>query len=115
MKISGRLNCDFQANILSHLTRWMVLPTLIALSQLAPFLAFIKGPAGMDQRRLRIFYNRVGRRYLDIFNRNLGLGRKMVAAGYALYGSATMVVLSTPGRVDGFTLDPVINLKNTLW
>uniref|UniRef100_A0A183CK99 Fructose-1,6-bisphosphatase isozyme 2 n=1 Tax=Globodera pallida TaxID=36090 RepID=A0A183CK99_GLOPA len=35
-------------------------------------------------------------------------GRKMVAAGYALYGSATMVVLSTPGRVDGFTLDPSI-------
>uniref|UniRef100_A0A1I8B5P6 Fructose-1,6-bisphosphatase isozyme 2 n=1 Tax=Meloidogyne hapla TaxID=6305 RepID=A0A1I8B5P6_MELHA len=26
----------------------------------------------------------------------------------ALYGSATMVVLSTPGRVDGFTLDPSI-------
>ncbi|KAL3095320.1 hypothetical protein niasHS_007419 [Heterodera schachtii] len=38
----------------------------------------------------------------------LQTGRKMVAAGYALYGSATMVVLSTPGRVDGFTLDPSI-------
>jgi len=35
-------------------------------------------------------------------------GSKMVAAGYALYGSATMVVLSTPGSVNGFTLDPSI-------
>jgi fructose-1,6-bisphosphatase I len=31
----------------------------------------------------------------------------MVAAGYALYGSATMMVLSTGGTVNGFTLDPV--------
>ncbi|XP_021922096.1 fructose-1,6-bisphosphatase 1 [Zootermopsis nevadensis] len=35
-------------------------------------------------------------------------GRKMVAAGYALYGSATMMVLSTGGAVNGFTLDPAI-------
>ena len=34
-------------------------------------------------------------------------GNQMVAAGYALYGSATMVVLSTGGPVNGFTLDPV--------
>lgn len=34
-------------------------------------------------------------------------GRKMVAAGYALYGSATMIVLSTGTGVNGFTLDPV--------
>jgi len=34
-------------------------------------------------------------------------GRKMVAAGYALYGSATMIVLSTGSGVNGFTLDPV--------
>ena len=34
-------------------------------------------------------------------------GRKMVAAGYALYGSATMIVLSTGNGVNGFTLDPV--------
>lgn len=34
-------------------------------------------------------------------------GRQMVAAGYALYGSATMVVLSTGNGVDGFQLDPV--------
>ncbi|XP_065836878.1 fructose-1,6-bisphosphatase isozyme 2-like [Oscarella lobularis] len=33
-------------------------------------------------------------------------GNQMVAAGYALYGSATMVVLSTGGPVNGFTLDP---------
>lgn len=34
-------------------------------------------------------------------------GRQMVAAGYALYGSATMIVLSTGETVNGFTLDPV--------
>jgi len=38
-------------------------------------------------------------------------GRKMIAAGYALYGSATMVVLSTGGHVNGFTLDPVFLMK----
>lgn len=36
-------------------------------------------------------------------------GNKMVAAGYALYGSATMIVLTTGGNtVNGFTLDPSI-------
>lgn len=35
-------------------------------------------------------------------------GRNMVAAGYALYGSATMVVLALGKHVNGFTLDPVI-------
>lgn len=34
-------------------------------------------------------------------------GRAQVAAGYALYGSATMIVLSTGTGVNGFTLDPV--------
>ncbi len=34
-------------------------------------------------------------------------GRSIVAAGYALYGSATMVVLSTGNGVNGFMLDPV--------
>ena len=34
-------------------------------------------------------------------------GRDLVAAGYALYGSATMIVLSTGQGVNGFTLDPV--------
>jgi len=38
----------------------------------------------------------------------LQTGRKLVAAGYALYGSATMVVLSTGSGVNGFTLDPGI-------
>ncbi|KAJ9575999.1 hypothetical protein L9F63_007099 [Diploptera punctata] len=33
-------------------------------------------------------------------------GNQMVAAGYALYGSATMMVISTGGTVNGFTLDP---------
>lgn len=35
-------------------------------------------------------------------------GRQMVAAGYALYGSATMMVLSTGHGVNGFMLDPAI-------
>ncbi len=34
-------------------------------------------------------------------------GREMVAGGYALYGSATMIVLCTGELVNGFTLDPV--------
>ncbi|XP_033117946.1 fructose-1,6-bisphosphatase 1-like, partial [Anneissia japonica] len=34
-------------------------------------------------------------------------GRAMVAAGYALYGSATMIVLSSGNGVNGFMLDPV--------
>ena len=34
-------------------------------------------------------------------------GRKMVAAGYALYGSATVIVLATALGVDMFMLDPV--------
>ncbi len=34
-------------------------------------------------------------------------GRNMVAAGYALYGSACMVVLCTGQTVNGFMLDPV--------
>lgn len=35
-------------------------------------------------------------------------GRDMVAAGYALYGSATMIVLSLGFGVNGFTYDPAI-------
>jgi len=39
-------------------------------------------------------------------------GRNMVAAGYALYGSATMMVLSLGqgSGVNGFMLDPVKSL-----
>ncbi|MEE6511157.1 hypothetical protein FKM82_017615 [Ascaphus truei] len=35
-------------------------------------------------------------------------GRNIVAAGYALYGSATMMVLATECGVNGFMLDPAI-------
>jgi len=35
-------------------------------------------------------------------------GRQIVAAGYALYGSATMIVLSAGHGVNGFMLDPSI-------
>ena len=34
-------------------------------------------------------------------------GRQLVAAGYALYGSATMMVISLGSGVHGFMLDPV--------
>ena len=35
-------------------------------------------------------------------------GRSLVAAGYVIYGSSTMMVYSTGQGVDGFTLDPSI-------
>jgi fructose-1,6-bisphosphatase I len=35
-------------------------------------------------------------------------GRNIVAAGYVLYGSSTMLVYSTGNGVNGFTLDPSI-------
>ncbi len=35
-------------------------------------------------------------------------GRKLVAAGYVVYGSSTMMVFSTGNGVHGFTLDPEI-------
>jgi len=39
----------------------------------------------------------------------------MVAGGYALYGSATMIVLSTGQGVHGFTLDPVRPMFVCVW
>jgi len=38
----------------------------------------------------------------------LQTGRKIVASGYALYGSATMMVISVNNEVNGFMLDPAI-------
>ncbi len=38
----------------------------------------------------------------------LRAGRQMVASGYALYGSATMLVVSLNQEVNGFMLDPSI-------
>ena len=35
-------------------------------------------------------------------------GTEMVAAGYAMYGSSTVLVISTGGDVRGFTLDPAL-------
>jgi fructose-1,6-bisphosphatase I len=37
----------------------------------------------------------------------LQAGTQLVTAGYALYGSATALVLSTGHGVNGFMLDPV--------
>ena len=38
-------------------------------------------------------------------------GREMVAAGYAMYGSFTVLVLATAQGVNGFTLDPVMTIQ----
>jgi len=35
-------------------------------------------------------------------------GRALIAAGYAVYGSATLLVLTTGGTVNGFTLDSTV-------
>ena len=48
----------------------------------------------------------------DIEKDVLNPGRELVAAGYALYGAATMMVLSTGKSVNGFILDPSIGNKN---
>lgn len=37
-------------------------------------------------------------------------GSEMIAAGYAMYGSFTTLVLSTGNGVNGYTLDPVRNI-----
>lgn len=47
-------------------------------------------------------------------NDALESGRSIVAAGYALYGSATMLVLSLGQEVNGFLLDPVCGHDNEI-
>lgn len=37
-------------------------------------------------------------------------GHKQIAAGYVIYGSSTMFVLSTGNGVNGFTLDPAVGM-----
>jgi fructose-1,6-bisphosphatase len=56
---------------------------------------------------LSIFYRKIEGKSTPTLEDALQPGNKMVAAGYALYGSATMMVLSIGGAVNGFTLDPV--------
>ena len=41
----------------------------------------------------------------------LQCGRNVIAAGYALYGSATMVVMSVGTGVNSFMLDPVSSVS----
>ena len=51
----------------------------------------------------------VYRRYDDLPVTEASLlrpGREQCAAVYLVYGSSTVLVVATPGRVDGFTLDP---------
>lgn len=38
----------------------------------------------------------------------LQTGNELVAAGYVVYGSGTVMVLAVDGQVNGFTLDPVV-------
>ena len=38
----------------------------------------------------------------------LQAGNELVAAGYVVYGSGTVMVLAVDGQVNGFTLDPVV-------
>ena len=54
-----------------------------------------------------VFYRKIEGKSSPTLDDALQPGNKMVAAGYALYGSATMMVLSIGGAVNGFTLDPV--------
>ena len=44
----------------------------------------------------------------DIEKDVLNPGRELVVAGYALYGAATMMVLTSGTSVNGFILDPSI-------
>jgi len=44
----------------------------------------------------------------DVTRDVLNPGRELVAAGYALYGSATVMILTTGDGVQGFVLDPTI-------
>lgn len=44
----------------------------------------------------------------DVEKDVLNPGKELIAAGYALYGSATMMVISVGGEVNAFILDPSI-------
>eukprot|EP00761_Pharyngomonas_kirbyi_P011678 gb/GECH01011704.1/.p1 GENE.gb/GECH01011704.1/~~gb/GECH01011704.1/.p1 ORF type:complete len:331 (+),score=82.99 gb/GECH01011704.1/:1-993(+) len=52
-------------------------------------------------------YKQVDEKGQDVKN-VLQPGKKLVAAGYSMYGSSTMMVISTGNGVNGFTLDPSI-------
>lgn len=73
-------------------TRSTARPTSTASSRWALSLEFTRNP-GIPQCRRRTA---------------LQPGRNLVAAGYALYGSATMIVLSIGRGVNGFMYDPAI-------
>lgn len=57
---------------------------------------------------LIIFTDRSETENLPTTSDALQPGRKQVAAGYALYGSATAIVISLGNGVNGFTYDPSI-------
>lgn len=61
---------------------------------------------GMNSDCRNLFYLKVSEGPATV-NDALQPGRNVVAAGYALYGSATMVVLSVGYGVNSFMLDPV--------
>jgi fructose-1,6-bisphosphatase I len=61
----------------------------------------------LKKKLFLFFFRKIEEKPLTTLEDALQPGCKMVAAGYALYGSATMMVLSIGGAVNGFTLDPV--------
>lgn len=106
----------FRVNTLYALTHLMALPTLTAWCPLEP--------SSLSTERWAVNLLHIGIKYripplsgpgvaLQIsegapsVRDALQPGRSIVAAGYALYGSATMVVLSVGSGVHGFMLDPV--------
>jgi fructose-1,6-bisphosphatase I len=93
-----------EESTLSRSIRWMARRTLTVWSRSARSSAFTERRDLVDLAEEMDVQVSPGEPELaDV----LQPGRKMVAAGYALYGSATMVVLSTGDGVNGFTLDPV--------
>lgn len=106
-----------KANMLSALILWMDPPTLIASSQLAPFSLSSSPYKIHDDRedfcKIDLFSIRKQSEDAPSLKDALQPGRNCVAAGYALYGSATMMVLSTGNGVNGFLLDPVMILSKS--
>ncbi len=85
------------------LTMFKVPVTLIAVCRSERFLAFTAWSVHLI--RMPILTVQVGDKH-DV-SQVLRPGREMVAAGYCLYGSSTILVLSTSNSVNGYTLDSV--------
>ena len=95
-------------NTLSALIPWMDPPISTASFPLGPFLG-----STSNFTKIIIFCSNSDSFFRKVSEGSpsvkdaLQTGRQLVAAGYALYGSATALVLSTGRGVNGFMLDPV--------